>query len=121
MKRNYTDGSQRAGHIAVGEMYLSKYLYYGKKVYYLCPRMCQADVDYLDKHKRYDKEWALLRNEDNVVYLTRDNLVGLPDDVARKFASISDLPMKGDVLRTYTECIGIMVRGIKSGEITIKE
>ena len=121
MKRNYTDSSQRAGHIAVGEMYLSKYLYYGKKVYYHCPRMCQAEVDYLDKHKRYDKEWSLLRNEDNVVYMTRDNLVGLPDDVARKFAGISDLPMKGDALRIYNECIKILVNGLKSGEITIKE
>ena len=27
MKRNFTDGSQRAGHIAVGEMYLTKYFF----------------------------------------------------------------------------------------------
>lgn len=121
MMRNYTDSSQRAGHIAVGEMYLSKYLYYGKKVYYLCPRMSQAEVDYLDKHKPDDKEWSLLRNEDNVIYMTRDNLEGLPEEVAQRFASISDQPMKGNVLRTYNECIDIMVRGIKSGQITIKE
>ena len=29
MKRNFTDGSQRAGHIAVGEMFLTKYFFIG--------------------------------------------------------------------------------------------
>jgi hypothetical protein len=32
MKRNFTDGSQRAGHIAVGEMYLTKYYFYDKQI-----------------------------------------------------------------------------------------
>lgn len=112
MMRNYTDGSQRAGHIAVGEMYLSKYLFYGKKVYYLCPRMCKTEVDYLDIHKSDDKEWTLLRHEDNVFYVTRDDLLGLPADIAAKFASIKDEPLKGVALKTYNECIKKMVAGL---------
>lgn len=120
MMRNYTDGSQRAGHIAVGEMYLSKYLFYGKKVYYLCPRMCQAEVAYLDVHKSDDKEWTLLRHEDNVFYVTRDDLIGLPVDIAAKFASIKDEPLKGAALKTYNECIKKMVAGLKNGSIKLK-
>lgn len=121
MMRNYTDGSQRAGHIAVGEMYLSKYLFYGKKVYYLCPRMCKAEVDYLDVHKSDDKEWTLLRHEENVFYVTRDDLIGLPADIAEKFASIKDKPLKGTALKTYNDCIKKMVAGLKNGTIKLKK
>lgn len=120
MKKNFTESSQRAGHIAVGEMYLSKYLFYGKKIYYLCPRMTKADVLYLDKHKAYDKEWTLLRKETDVYYLTRDNLEGLPSKLSNGFADISDKPLKGDALKAYKQCISEMVRGIKSGTIKIK-
>lgn len=121
MKRSYTDSSQRAGHIAVGEMYLTKYMFYGKKIYYLCPRMCQAEVDYLDKHKPDDKEWTLLRREENVVYTTRDDLAGLPEEVARKLYEISDKPLKGSVLGIYKDCVKKIEEGLNSGAITLKE
>ena len=120
MKRNYTDGSQRAGHIAVGEMYLSKYLFYGKKVYYLCPRMNNAEVKYLDEHKSDDKEWTLLRKEKDVYYVTRDDLIGLPADIREKFAEISDEPLKGEALKSYNSCIAKMVEGLKNGTIKLK-
>lgn len=122
MKRNYTDGSQRAGHIAVGEMYLSKYLYYGKKVYYLCPRMSAEEVKYLDTHKSDDKEWTLLRHEENVYYMTRDNIVGLPKDIISKLESISEAPLKNGTpaKRTYDECIKFIVAGLKNGTLKIK-
>ncbi|MBR3909030.1 MAG: hypothetical protein IKJ50_04845 [Clostridia bacterium] len=120
MKRNFTDGSQRAGHIAVGEMYLSKYLFYGKKVYYLCPRMSRKDVDYLDEHKSEDKEWYLLRHEKDVYVKTRDDLEGLSQEIYNELVSISEEPLKGDALKTYNKCILKMVKGIKSGTIKIK-
>ncbi|PIN88940.1 hypothetical protein COU57_06830 [Candidatus Pacearchaeota archaeon CG10_big_fil_rev_8_21_14_0_10_32_14] len=44
MKRNFTDGSQRAGHIAVGEMFLTKYFFPEKFFYYLWPKMTKADM-----------------------------------------------------------------------------
>lgn len=121
MKRNYTDGSQRAGHIAVGEMYLSKYLFYGKKVYYLCPRMNRAEVDYLDVHKSDDKEWKLLRNEKDVFYVTRDDLEGMPSALAAQFESISDAPLKGNVLKVYRNLTKIMAAGLKAGTIKLKK
>lgn len=121
MKRNFTDSSQRAGHIAVGEMYLSKYLFYGKKIYYLCPRMTQEDVDYLDKHKSDDKEWTLLRNEPDVFFVTRDDLVGLPKEIERQFAEITNEPLKGRELRIYNYCVKIMEDGLKRGTIKLKK
>lgn len=120
MKRNYTDPSQRAGHIAVGEMYLSKYLFYGKKVYYLCPRMSKDDVDYLDVHKSDDKEWKLLRNENDVFYVTRDDLIGLPASLRQQFEAISNAPLKGTALKIYNSCIKEMVRGLNDGSIELK-
>lgn len=123
MRRNFTDASQRAGHIAVGEMYLSKYLYYGKKVYYLCPRMSDEDVRYLDKHKNDDKEWILLRNEENVYYKTRDDIIGLPQNIARQLEVICKMPLKSGSLakKTYDTCIKYIVAGLKDGSLRIRE
>lgn len=122
MKRNFTDGSQRAGHIAVGEMYLSKYLFYGKKVYYLCPRMSQADVDDLDRTKKDDKEWSLLRHEENVFYKTRDDIEGLPTDIIEKLVSIQEAPLKNGTpaMVTYKYCLKNIVAGLKSGTYKLK-
>lgn len=123
MKRNFTDGSQRAGHIAVGEMYLSKYLFYGKKVYYLCPRMTQEDVAYLDKHKSDDKEWYLLRHEKDVYIKTRDDLEGLSEDTIAKLSSVSETPLVSGSpeRRSYNNCISEIVAGLKNGDITLKK
>lgn len=123
MKRNFTDGSQRAGHIAVGEMYLSKYLFYGKKVFYLCPRMCQADVDYLDIHKKDDKEWSLLRNEKNVYYKTRDDIVNLPSEIINKLESIQDAPLKNGskAKEIFTYCMDNIVNGLNDGSYLLKK
>jgi len=123
MKRNFTDGSQRAGHIAVGEMYLSKYLFYGKKVYYLCPRMSQQDVAELDRTKRDDKEWSLLRHEDNVFYKTRDDIIGLPEDIRQMLISIQAAPLKNGTpaMTTYKYCLKNIVDGLKSGKYRLRK
>ena len=123
MKRNYTDGSQRAGHIAVGEMFLSKYLFYGKKVYYLSPRMSQADVDELDCTKKEDKEWALLRCEENVYYKTRDDIIGLPSEINEKLQSITTEPLKNGTpaMATYKECLKEIVAGLENGKYSLRK
>ncbi|TKC00171.1 hypothetical protein [Pedobacter cryophilus] len=120
MKRNFTDGSQRAGHIAVGEMYLTKYFFPNKTFYYLFPKMTQADIDYLDKNKGNDKEWYLLRNEPNVIIVPIDNLSGVSEEVKKSLIKIKDLPSKGDALATYNTCAKTIVEGLNNGKITIK-
>lgn len=120
MRRNFTDGSQRAGHIAVGEMYLTKYFFYGKRIFYLMPKMSQEDIDYLDEHKASDKEWYLLRHEPMVEMKTRDNLIGLDQQTYDLLESIEDEPLKGDTLVAYNSCIKTIVQGLKDGTIKIQ-
>lgn len=119
MRRNFTDASQRAGHIAVGEMYLTKYYFYNKKLYYLFPKMTQADLNYLDKHKLNDKEWYLLRNEPNVEIKTIDDIKEVPKKIRDILYSIRDKPLKGDALQIYNFCVNTICDGLRKNQITI--
>jgi len=119
MKRNFTDGSQRAGHIAVGEMYLTKYFFYDKHFFYLWPKMTLDDIDYLDKHKKTDKEWALLRNEPNVTIITIDNLNSVPSNIIDTLKVINDMPLKGSALKEYYKCMSVIEAGLIEDTITI--
>ncbi len=120
MIRNFTESSQRAGHIAVGEMFLTKYFFYGKKIFYLMPKMTKEDIAYLDKHKMSDKEWYLLRHEPDVEMKSIDDLYGLSPDIRRKLMSIRLEPLKGVALENYNECLKDIVYGLKKGSITIR-
>ena len=119
MKRNFTDSSQRAGHIAVGEMYLTKYFFYDKKFYYLFPKMTAADLLYLDQNKSNDKEWYLLRNEPNVEIKTVDHIKGISDSTKNILYGIKDDPLKGDIMRVYTKCVNEIVIGLEKGSMMI--
>ncbi len=119
MKRNFTDGSQRAGHIAVGEMYLTKYYFYDHKFKYLFLKMTSEERDYLDIHKADDKEWYLLRHEHNVEIITMDDILNLPKTIKTKLLSIKDEPLKGDALRIYNECVSAIDEGLRNGKLDI--
>lgn len=120
MRRNFTEGSQRAGHIAVGEMFLTKYYFYNKKFYYLFPRMTHEDLKLLDQSKTTDKEWFLLRNEPSVEIKTMDDIDGLSSSVKKKLLIIKNTPLKGKALRIFHECLKIIVKGFKSNKLKIK-
>lgn len=119
MRRNFTDSSQRAGHIAVGEMYLTKYYFYQKKLYYLFPKMTQEDLDYLDEHKLGDKEWCLLRNEPNVEIKTIDDIEGVPRKIKLTLYSMRSKPLKGSVLRIYNACVAVISDGLIKDKMKI--
>ena len=119
MRRSFTDGDQRGGHIALGEMYLTKYFFYHKKVFYLWPRMCNEDIEYLDKHKSDDKEWNLLRNEPDVQIITIDNLNGVPGNLRKRFLSVTDIPLKNAALKSYNASKKILEEGIRTRRIQI--
>jgi hypothetical protein len=120
MLRNFTESSQRAGHIALGEMYLTKYIFLDKKVYYLWPKMTKIDIDYLDKNKSGDKEWALLRNESGVKIITIDDMEGIPEQVIQQLKLIKDKPLKGTTSTIFKSCIKIIKNGIEDNTIRIK-
>jgi len=103
--KNFTDGSQRAGHIAVGEMFLTKFFFPDKKILYLWPRMTIDELVYLDQHKKNDKEWSLLRNEENIFIKTIDDIKGLSVDMRNKFLSLKDIPLKGKSMSQFNESI----------------
>jgi hypothetical protein len=103
----------------VGEMYLTKYFFYDKHFFYLWPKMTAADRDYLDRHKKNDKEWALLRNEPNVTIVTIDDLNGVPPRIVNLLKSISDEPLKGNVLTEYSKCVKFIEDGLLRDTITI--
>lgn len=121
MKRNFTDSSQRAGHIAVGEMYLSKYFFYEKQLYYLFPKMTNEDLIYLDKHKAQDKEWYLLRHEPNVTIKTVDDIIGLPQNIKDDLLDIKDEPLtQGTSARKiYNCCIDIIDSGLRDATLRL--
>lgn len=119
-RRNFTDGSQRAGHIAVGEMFLTKYYFYDKKFYYLFPKMTRDDLEMLDKNKNTDKEWFLLRNETNVFIKTIDDIEGVDKKVKDKLLQIKDEPLKGDAFTTFNTYTKEIVSKLESGEYQIR-
>ena len=116
-KRNFTDSSQRAGHIAVGEMYLSKYFFYDKEIDYVFLRMTKNELEELDS--KDDKEWNLLRNEENVEIKTLDDIFGLPKEIREALLSIKDKPLKGDALKIYKESAKKIVELIKTGKVVV--
>ncbi len=120
-RRNFTDGSQRAGHIAVGEMFLTKYYFYDKKFYYLFPKMTRDDLEMLDKNKNTDKEWFLLRNEKNVFIKTIDDIEGVDKKIKDKLLQIKDEPLKGDAFTTFNTYTKEIVSKLESGEYKIKQ
>jgi len=124
-KRGFTDGSQRSGHIAVGEMYLTKYYFFNKKFYYLFPRFTHQDIIDLDNSKKKDKEWHLLRNEPGVSIKTMDDLEGLPEEFKKQLIDIKDVPLnnrknKGACM-IYSNISKKIADGLRSGNIIITE
>lgn len=120
-KRNFTDGSQRAGHIAVGEMFLTKYYFYDKLFYYLFPRMTREEMAYLDKHKSNDKEWHLLRSEPNVQIKTIDDIKGLDPLIRSSLMTIKDSPLSGGVPnKIYKLNMTKIVEGLTNGTLIIE-
>jgi len=120
MKRNFTDGSQRAGHIAVGEMYLTKYLFPNHRIDYLWPRMSRDDVIELDSRKSSDKEWNLLRSEPRVRIVTRDEVRGLEKSIRNDLYGMRDEPLKGVAKSAYDLIATKIQSGLEDGRYAIE-
>jgi hypothetical protein len=120
MVRNFTESSQRAGHIAVGEMYLTKYLIPGRRFYYLFPRMTSGEIGSLDTRKADDKEWSLLRSEENVCIIGRDEVSGLNSQLMRDLKALSGVPLKGKPLKQYNHLAREIEAGLRLGRYRIE-
>jgi hypothetical protein len=110
----------RGGHIAVGEMFLTKYLFTDKKFLYLWPRMTNKELNSLDKSKSNDKEWNLLRHEPNVEIKTLDDLIGLPTGLRNFFYDERTKALKGVLKTEWNKKSKQLHAMIKSGEVIVK-
>lgn len=91
--RQFTEGRYRGGHLALGEMYLGRYLFdkvsnNKKKLYMLFPRLEKNELEDLKKRKNTNKELNLLLSEDNVYIKTIDDLKNLPEDIKNMMKSL---------------------------------
>ena len=93
----------------------------GEPIFYLWPKMTNEDIEYLDNNKRNDKEWKLLRNEENVLIITLDDLEGVSDTIISELKSIKDKPLKGDCLKLFNKNVKIIVEGLINDTISIKK
>jgi hypothetical protein len=48
-----------------------------------------------------------------------DNLLGLPANVRKELLAVTDIPLKGNALRSYNSCIQTIVPLIANRKITI--
>jgi len=119
MVRNFTDSSQRAGHIAVGEMFLTRTLFAGVPMYYLFPRMTSVEIASLDLRKADDKEWRILRSEAGVEIIGRDQLSGLDAATDSRLRALATTPLKGESLKRYNKLAKIIEDGLRTGTLTV--
>lgn len=117
--RNFTDGQLRGGHIAVGEMFLTKSIFVDKKFLYLWPRMTRDELFLLDISKSNDKEWSLLRHEPGVEIKTLDDLIGLPDDLRSFFFTYRSDALKGELKREWNAASKRLHEMIKKGLVKV--
>jgi len=118
-KRNFTESSQRAGHIALGELYLTKYFFPRKKVFYLWPRMTMDEIKSLDKQKSSDKEWQLMRNEKNTEIIGIDSLEGVSKQLEASFLDIKEKPLKGEPMMIFNQSVKKLREGLTNNSIRI--
>ena len=119
--RNFTDSQLRGGHIAVGEMFLTKSFFPSKKIFYLWPRMTNDELRHLDDVKSNDKEWSLLRNEPNVEIKTLDDLVNVPADLKHFFYFHRNDGLKSELKTKWNACAKKLQHLLKNKEILLKQ
>lgn len=120
--RNFTESSQRGGHIVLGEFLLAKYML-KEPFYFLLPRLLPSEVAKLDASKK--KEWLVMRNDDMGKLLTLDDLDGTPTELSRGILDLKNQPLGGSAKggKAKSKWYYLMKKlesKIRSGEVVIK-
>lgn len=90
--RNFTESSQRGGHIVLGEFLMAKYML-NEPFYFLLPRLLPEEVKKLDASKK--KEWLVMRSDTMGKLITLNDLDGVPDRLRNKILYLRNQPLGG--------------------------
>lgn len=128
-KENFTDSSKRMGHIVVGEAITSLYLLIASGLfdpskeilYYLLPAMTSTEISDLDKTRKNDKEWNILRKSNNPWKLIGlDNLKGVDNSIITAINKKFRQANLNKVKKEWNDTKLKIRDGLKTGLITIK-
>lgn len=114
--RNFTESSQRAGHIALGEFYIAKYLL-DCPFYYFLPRLTPDEIGELEQ--RNAKEWKLMQADDLGEIVTIENFTGIGRKWKRDLRSDKDAPLKGQVKSQYNQLMRAFKGTVQQGKINL--
>lgn len=120
--RNFTESSQRAGHIALGEFYLAKYFLNGS-FYYFLPRLTPQEIRDLDQ--RNAKEWKLMRADEVGKIVTIEDFVGVDRKWKRSLRSLKEHPLGGSAeggknYSSYYRLMENFKEALQQGKIYLK-
>ncbi len=90
--RNFTESSQRGGHVILGEFLMAKY-FLKEKFYCLLPRLTSDDISRLDNSDK--KEWKVMRADDIGEVITMEELEGIPEGIKRGILELKNTPLGG--------------------------
>ncbi|MGB3346656.1 MAG: hypothetical protein WBA71_05355 [Candidatus Humimicrobiia bacterium] len=115
--RNFTESSQRGGHIVLGEFLMAKY-FLRDPFYFLLPRLLQVEIRKLDDSNK--KEWQILRNDKLGKLITLHNLKGISGNLKKDILSLKDQPLGGSAeggraKKTWNSLMKILEEGFRNG------
>lgn len=116
--RNFTESSQRAGHIALGEFYLAKY-FLDQEFYYFLPRLTPKEIVKLDE--RNAKEWKLMRVDDLGKIVTAEDFTDLPPGWTKEVRSFKNCPLKGEDYSHFHNLMKVFIDKVREGKIRLKK
>lgn len=120
--RNFTESSQRGGHVILGEFLLAKY-FLKDRFYFLLPRLTHTDISRLDNSDK--KEWKVIRADELGILITMDDLEGLPDRIKSGILQLRNTPLGGPTCSTakvkWNQLIKELRDLIAKGDIKIKK
>lgn len=120
--RDFTDSSQRGGHIALNELTLTKYYFIDKKVIYLWPRMNLKELNKINETKTTDKEWSIMSTDKNVVLATIDDLIDLPENLKNKILYLRDKKLlKNPFAREWKSTMAKLHNLLDLGKVKISD
>jgi len=126
-EKSFSDSTQRYGHIVLGEAITSKYLLAASGCFnvnqdvfsYLMPLLNSNEISNLDKTKKTDKEWQLLRKSDKSWKIIGfDKLVGVDPTISRAITQYRTANLN-KVKKGWNDVKNKIENGLKTGTITI--